>query len=171
MMKRSITTLCPVFNTGRMVAEYVTVCYLPSAQRFLRLAGENLRRAGELAAWRRNLARGWRQVRVVGVESNGADPMHVGAELHVKVRVDLGGLRPDDVEVQLFHGLVDSLGEIPQPRTARMSHNGRAEQGSTWVFTGAIPCSSTGQHGFAVRVLPRHGDLANPFEPGLVTWG
>ena len=46
MMKRSITTLCPVFNTGRMVAEYMTTCYLPSAQRFLRLAGDNLKRAG-----------------------------------------------------------------------------------------------------------------------------
>jgi hypothetical protein len=28
-----------------------------------------------------------------------------------------------------------------------------------------------GQHGFAVRVLPRHQDLAKSFEPGLVTWG
>ena len=32
MMKHSITTLAPVFNTGRMVAEYTTRCYLPSAQ-------------------------------------------------------------------------------------------------------------------------------------------
>src|SRR6202051_2675556 len=36
MMKRSITTLCPVFNTGRMVAEYMTTSYEPSARRFLR---------------------------------------------------------------------------------------------------------------------------------------
>ncbi len=171
MMKRSITTLCPVFNTSRMVAEYMTTCYLPSARRFLRLAGDNLRLAGELAGWRRDLARGWRQIRVLGVESDGHDPMHVGTDLEVKVRVELGGFKPDDVEVQLFHGLVDSVGEIPQPRTAPMSHNGRPESGSTWVFTGAIPCSASGQHGYAVRVLPRHGDLANPFEPGLVTWG
>ncbi len=97
--------------------------------------------------------------------------MHVGTDLAVKVRVELGGFKPDDVEVQLFHGLVDSLGEIPLPRTVPMSHNGHPESGSTWVFTGAIPCSASGQHGFAVRVLPRHGDLANSFEPGLVTWG
>jgi hypothetical protein len=35
----------------------------------------------------------------------------------------------------------------------------------------AIPCRSSGQHGFAVRVLPHHPDLADPFEPGLVGWG
>ena len=55
MMKQSITTLCPVFNTGRMVAEYMTTCYEPSGRRFLRLAGDNLKRAAELAAWRRDL--------------------------------------------------------------------------------------------------------------------
>ena len=90
----------------------------------------------------------------------------------MKVRVDLGGFSPDDVEVQLFHGLVDSLGEIPQPRDgARWRTTAGRTSGSTWVFSGAIPCSSSGQHGYAVRVLPRNGDLANPFEPGLVTWG
>ena len=51
-----------------------------------------------------------------------------------------------------------------------MSHNG-AHEGSTWLFTGTIPCRSSGQYGFAVRVLPQHADLANPFEPGLVCWG
>ena len=170
MMKHSITTLAPVFNTGRMVSEYTTRCYLPSAQRYLRLTGDNLKHAAALAAWRRDLARGWSRVKVVGVDASGADPMHVGTDLKVNVRVDLGAFRPEDVEVQLFHGLVDSLGEIPRPETIPMSHNS-AHDGSTWVFSGAIPCNSSGQHGYAVRVLPHNGDLANPFEPGLVTWG
>ena len=121
--------------------------------------------------WRRHLTRGWNQVKVVNVESGAADPMHVGGNLEVKAKVNLGGLSPDDVQVQLFHGLVDSLGEIPQPHTVAMSTNGAPKEGSTWQFTGTIPCRSSGQHGFAVRVLPRHGDLGNPYEPGLVTWG
>jgi starch phosphorylase len=72
--------------------------------------------------------------------------------------------------VQLFHGLVDSFGEIPNPRTAAMSHNG-THDGNLWAFSGSIPCRASGQHGFSVRVLPRHKDLANPFEPGLLCWG
>jgi starch phosphorylase len=73
--------------------------------------------------------------------------------------------------VQLFHGLVDSFGEIPSPRTVTMSHNGPPREGNTWVFQGAIPCRSSGQHGYAVRILPKNADLANPYEPGLVCWG
>jgi starch phosphorylase len=51
-----------------------------------------------------------------------------------------------------------------------MGTNGSAE-GGRWVFSGTIACRSSGQHGFAVRVVPRHKDLANPFETGLVCWG
>jgi starch phosphorylase len=170
MMKRSIATICPFFNTNRMVQQYVEKCYWPAAQRFQVLAADNLKRAHELALWRRRLQHDWSQIRIENVEANGADPMHVGGRLEVKARVNLGGLTPDDVEVQLFHGAVDSMGEIPQPHTAPMSTNG-SHEGTAWTFHGAIPCRSSGQHGFAVRVLPRHPALANPFEPGLVVWG
>jgi starch phosphorylase len=170
MMKRSMSTICPVFNTNRMVQEYVEKCYWPSDQRFETLTVDGLRPARELSTWRRRLNQSWGQIRVEHVDANGADPMHVGGALDVTARVNLGSLGPDDVEVQLFHGVVDSLGEIPNPRTAQMSHNG-AHEGSSWLFHGTIPCRASGQHGFAVRVLPKHAGLANPFEPGLVCWG
>jgi glycogen phosphorylase len=170
-MKRSIASLCPVFNTGRMVAEYASVCYLPSARRYRHLTADDLKAARGLSAWRRALARGWGQVRVLDVRGDGADPLHVGAELLVEARVQLGHLSPDDVQVQLFHGLVDNLGEIPHPATVLMHINGAAPEGGAWLFEGTIPCRASGQHGYAVRVLPRHPSLANPFEPGLVCWG
>jgi starch phosphorylase len=170
-MKRSIATLCPVFNTGRMVAEYTTTCYLPSARRYRKLTANDLKAARTLAAWRRTLMRNWQQVRVTDVQATGADPLHVGGALTVKARVQLGHLSPDDVQVQLFHGLVDNLGEIPRPSTVLMSTNGSVPDGGAWLFQGTIPCRASGQHGYTVRVLPRHGDLANPVEPGLVCWG
>ncbi len=169
MMKRSIGALAPVFNTGRMVSEYMQVCYGPSAERFGRLSADGLKKARELAVWRRSLKQGWSQVKVESVEVAGAEPMHVGGELKVKARVNLGGFKPEDVNVQLFHGLVDSFDDIPNPLTAPMSHNG-AHDGNSWVFSGSIPCRASGQHGYKVRVLPRNGDLANAFEPGLVSW-
>jgi starch phosphorylase len=171
MMKRSMSTCCPIFNTSRMVQEYTDKCYWPASKRFEHLSAENLKRAAALAQWRRNLQRGWGAVRVDGVEAAGADPMHVGSELKVQARVQLGGLSPEDVEVQLFHGLVDSFGEIPQPRSVTMSHNGAPSGSGSWIFSGTIPCRTSGQHGYAVRVLPKHKDLSNLFEPGLVCWG
>jgi starch phosphorylase len=171
MMKRSIASICPFFNTNRMVQEYMEKCYWPSAQRFDMLTADNLKKAAQLAQWRKRLAEAWPRIKVEAVQADGADPMRVGGQLQVKARVSLGGLSPEDVEVQLFHGLLDSFGEIPNPRTASMSHNGAPEAGATWAFHGTIPCRTSGHHGFAVRVLPKHPDLANPLEPGLICWG
>ncbi|MFN4259097.1 MAG: alpha-glucan family phosphorylase [Gemmataceae bacterium] len=170
MMKRSMSTVCPIFNTNRMVEEYQQLCYAPSAERYALLMSDGMRRARELAEWRRKMAHGWKQVRVETVEASGADPMHVGNELKVKAHVHLGEFSPDEVEVQLFHGMIDSLGDIPEPRTEKMRHNG-AHHGATWLFTGEIPCWASGLHGYAVRVLPKHQALGNPFETGLLTWG
>jgi starch phosphorylase len=170
MMKQSIATISPVFNTNRMVEEYTRICYVPSAERFARLGQENLKRAAELSQWRRRLQRDWGQIKVEHVETQGADPMHVGAQLEVRARINLGSLRPDDVAVQLFHGLVDNMGEIPQPHTAAMEANGE-HHGNSWLFKGQIPCEASGHYGYAVRVLPHHSDLSNSFEPGLVIWG
>jgi starch phosphorylase len=170
-VKRTISTNVPFFNTNRMVQQYVEVCYWPSAQRYLRLAADDLRRAGELAAWRRKLQQAWGQVRVEAAEPEGStDTMRVGSELKVRARVSLGPLSPDDVQVQLVHGVLDSFGEIAHPHSVPMMPNG-APHGAKYEFTGAIDCTASGQYGFAVRVLPQHPDLPHPFEPGLVCWG
>ena len=39
------------------------------------------------------------------------------------------------------------------------------------LFVGQVRCQNSGLHGYTVRVLPRHEDLANPFEPRLIVWG
>jgi starch phosphorylase len=170
MMKRSMACNCPVFNTNRMVQEYVEKSYWPSAERFQNLAGDQLKRAADLAQWRQRMTSGWSNIHIESVDAKGADPMRVGGELEVKARIQLGGFSPDDVEVQLFHGTVDSFGEIPAPRTVPMSRDGSVD-GQVWVYQGKIPCRTSGQHGFAVRVLPKHPDLPHLFEPRLICWG
>jgi starch phosphorylase len=170
MMKRSLKTLCPVFNTNRMVQEYMQTGYWPSHLRFSQLTADNIQHAKALAAWRKHVEKHWPQIKVETVETKGADAACVGQQLEVHAKIRLGALTPSDVEVQLFHGPVDSLGEIAQPHALPMSPNGSADHGVV-VYHGAIPCKSSGQHGFAVRVLPKHQALANPYAAGLVAWG
>src|SRR5262245_13135624 len=174
VMKRSISTLTPVFNTNRMVEEYVRLCYRPSHERYRALTADGLRRAAELAEWRRKLRSQWNQVWIDGVDVAGGDPLQVGKDLEVTARVHLGPFQPDDVEVQIYHGPLDSLGEIAsaqvEPMPASTTPEPSANGSATWAFRGRIICRNSGQYGFNVRVLPRHASLPHPFEPGLVTW-
>jgi starch phosphorylase len=167
-MKRCIASLAPVFNTGRMVAEYANVCYFPSAVRFAKLNDAKLTGANQLAHWRKNVATHWPQIRISNVNVTGGEGLHVGGTLHVEAFVQLGKLTPADVQVQLYHGLLDNMGEIHQPRTCPMQVS-VGQDG--YIYKGTIECDRSGQIGYALRILPRHADLASPFEPGLVCWG
>lgn len=173
-MKRSITTLVPYFNTNRMVEEYAERCYLPSHHRFSRLSGEHLKAAKELAVWRRRVQQDWGQVRVESVEAPTGETHRVGGVFPVKAKVQLGSFGPDDVEVQLCHGVLDAMGEIGEPRTIALHPEGAlAPAGGqrTVVYSGKVPCYASGLFGFTVRVLPKHQNLPHLFESGLVTWG
>ncbi len=169
-MKRSIATLVPMFNTNRMVEEYTERCYLPSHRRFLKLSGNHLKGATELAAWRRKINGDWGQVRVEQIDAPNGDTLRVGGDLDVKVRVHLGSISPNDVEVQLCYGLLDSMGQIADPKAKALLPSGTVADGRV-SFAGTVACQASGQFGFSVRVLPSHPNLPHAFEPGLVTWG
>jgi starch phosphorylase len=114
-------------------------------------------------------------VRIESVEFVGDDPLHVGNDLVVAVKVFLGPFQADDVEVQIYHGPLDAMGEIVAPEAISIPLHQAPEANdngaSVWLFRGAIPCRRSGQYGFNVRVLPKHPDLPHVFETGLVTWG
>lgn len=168
-MKRSITTLVPAFNTNRMVQEYFDNCYLPSYHRYQRLGGTDLHGATTLSTWRRRIVQNWDHIRIEGVEAPAGQMLRVGSNFPVKVNVALGSIQPDEVEVQICYGLLDVLGQIPEPKAMALSLE--SANGPTATFSGMIPCNTSGQFGFSARVLPKHQDLPNLFEPGLVTWG
>ena len=170
-MKRSIGTLVPVYNTNRMVEEYLEKCYLPAHRREAALTANGLAGAVELARWRQRLAAEWGGVRVESVDAPTGEMLRVGKDFPVGVRVALGALRPDDVEVQLCYGLLDAKGDIPEPKALALLPTGPADGNRVVPFGGAVPCKTSGQFGFSVRVLPKHANLPNLFEPGFVTWG
>ena len=170
-MKRAISTLVPEFNTNRMVQEYLERCYLPAFTREAKLTADQLAPALELANWRKRVGSAWNDVRVETVEAPTGQTLWVGKDFPVKVKVALGAIRPEEVDVQLYYGIVDNKGEIGDPKTASLQASSPPDSNRAVLFAGAVPCASSGQFGFSVRVLPKHPNLPNALEPGLVTWG
>ena len=168
-MKKAIGTLVPAFNTNRMVAEYLRTCYEPAHGREAALSADGLAPAGTLAGWRKRVQQAWGGVRVESVDAPTGEMWRVGKTFPVAVKVQLGGLPAGDVEVQLCYGPVGANGDLTDPQVLPLAAGG-TDGGST-KFAGQVPCKSSGQFGFSVRVLPKHPHLPNLFEPGLVTWG
>jgi len=169
LMKDAIRIVCPVFNTNRMVREYAERFYLPSAGRYGHLTENELERAKALAQWKCLLRQHWPEIRVDNVEAETSAELRVGTELTVRAQVVLGALEPKDVSVQLYYGPLDIRGEISKGEAISMTwveSNGEGKH----VFVGSIPAGASGRYGYALRILPQHEDLSNPYEPGLILW-
>ncbi len=172
-MKASMRALCPTFNTNRMVQEYNERFYQPATGRYRRLMEDNLSRARALARWKARVRQHWSEVRVEDITANAIREVKVGDRLAIRARVRLGSLSPDDVSVQVYYGPISAEGRIVQGKTATLTLEADRPQSDDegwYTFVGTISCTSSGQHGYALRVLPHHEDLVNPYEPGLIVW-
>lgn len=168
-MKTSMLEICPVFNINRMVREYTTRTYVPSMQRFEQLVAKDSVRAKDLASWKDQLVDKWRGLRIESIDAVEAAKVKVGDDMRVRARVNLGTLEPNEVAVQIFHGPLDARGEITEGEIIPMTLSEQGSNGS-FLFSGAIRYFKSGRHGFTVRVLPHHDELASPFETRLITW-
>jgi starch phosphorylase len=84
------------------------------------------------------------------------------------VRVGLGGLAPDDVEVQAVSGRVDPEDRIGDGVAVPLKPVGAPDSEGHWLFEGPLSLDRTGPYGYTVRILPAHRLLASSAELGLV---
>jgi glycogen phosphorylase len=179
-MKNTVKWVAPRFNTSRMVAEYPRKFYNPAATRWQYLTSGGLEKARSLADWKRRVQEAWTDLAIEDVEVKGADSvkpngtkqqqLEVGTDLSITARVKLGRLSPGDVAVEVYHGPVDSWGNINEGIATRMTVDESAHNNGTVAFKGSLSCPISGKYGFAVRVLPQNSDLVDPYEPGMILW-
>ncbi len=181
-VKNSIKWIAPRFNTHRMVAQYTRRFYNPAAARWRYLTAEAMARTKQFARWKSEMRKAWPEIAVKDVvmqvnngesqeQLNPKQPqLRAGADLSIKALIKLDKVRPDDVSIELYHGPVDTWGNIKDGSAVRMDYEQTSGQNGEYWFTGLMLCRDTGRHGVAVRILPRHPDLVTPYDMGLILW-
>ncbi|MDX3574476.1 glycosyltransferase family 1 protein, partial [Streptomyces sp. ID05-47C] len=166
MVRQTITLLGPKVLAGRMVREYVERLYTPAAQAHRALGPDTAR---DLAAWKAKVRASWHTVTVDHVETSAATPTaELGTTLALRVRLRLGDLTPDDVEVQAVSGRVDAEDRITDGTAVPLKPVGGPDLEGRWVYEGPLSLDRTGPYGYTVRILPDHPLLASGAELGLV---
>ncbi|WLW52108.1 glycosyltransferase family 1 protein [Streptomyces sp. YU58] len=166
MVRQTLTLLGPKVLAGRMVREYVERLYTPAAHARRAIGPDTAR---ELAAWKSRLRAAWHGVTVDHVETTTATASaELGATLGLRVRVALGDLGPDDVEVQAVSGRVDEEDRIADASTVPLKSAGGPDEEGRWLYEGPLSLDRTGPYGYTVRILPAHRLLASGAELGVV---
>jgi len=168
-MKISMKNLCPEFRTGRMVYDYTEKFYIPAGKRYQSLLSNKLKGVKELAGWKKKVCENWKDVHIVNTAYNGGVDYKVGSDVKVTVDLRLGKLTSDDVQTQVYYGTVDHDGKVEDGKSLKMEFSTLLPNG-LYRFNISIPCCTSGQHGYGIRVLPNHKDVVDPLKMGLIVW-
>jgi starch phosphorylase len=181
-MKNAIKNIAPKFSTQRMVGEYTRRFYTHAAARWNYLTENEMARIKDLAQWKENLRSAWPELAINKVDINATDDgkktildstqaqLKVGYKLNIRTLINLGRLNPDDISVEIYHGPIDAWGNIRDGSVLELSLDPENNQDQQFWFEGILPCKSSGRQGLAVRVLPKHPNIVETYEPGMIIW-
>ncbi len=171
MMKASMRTCCPVFNTNRMVREYTERFYLPASKRWNRFREGEFEVTKQVASWGHKLQHKWDEVRIEKVDANIPSEATVGNQLPVNAEIRLGSIDPQEVSVELYYGPTDSRGLITTGNASMLQCEGQNGEPGVYRYNGAIPCEYSGNYGYALRIVPHHPEMTARYHIGLIRWG
>jgi starch phosphorylase len=171
LMRESIRSVTPVFNTQRMVKEYTEQLYIPAAQSYENFSSNGCGAATNLSQWKTQIRKDWAAVRIWDVQIGNKDrqSISVGESLQITARVHLGAVDPQHVRVEAYHGELDN-GDIRNPSATVLNQAGSRNGDGDYIYQGAVPASESGTYGLSVRVVPTHPGLMQGHELRLITW-
>jgi glycogen phosphorylase len=168
-MKDAVRLNCPRFNTARMVKEYARLAYFPASDRFSTMTENHYEPAKQLARWKKQVFEKWYDIRIDAIDISADTDIKVNQPIGVKARINLAGLTPSDVQIELYQGKVDQYGHIVDGESVIMEYHGQDANNAS-LYTADIIYTSSGMQGLSLRVLPKHENLSSRHELGLILW-
>jgi starch phosphorylase len=178
--KHAMATVIPRFSMRRVIADYAEGIYYPAARHGTRLDADDGAAARGLAAFRQRVRHAWPRVTLQRAAPLPAEVAH-GDRLEVRVAVQLAGLDPHEVAVELLarRVLPDRPREFPPLTSYRaplhdglwrelLAPTGETTADGAAIYVLAAPSRECGQYEVEVRAFPTHDCLAHPYELGLM---
>ena len=96
--------------------------------------------------------------------------LRVGDPLSVRVRVDLGSLKPDDVVVELVTGSARGEGDLKKVAYQSLEYCGK-DEGTIRRFEGTLVPERSGRFGYGIRVRALSPGGSPLHDGSMVLWG
>ncbi len=169
-IKNTIAQVAPNFTTARMIRDYQQKFYLPQAARSKSMTEDNFRLAREMAAWKFWVSSIWDDIEVKEIQiSDGiTNVMKVGQDYPVKVTVDLKGLTPQEVGVEVV--ITTNGNDGPQDFVDRIEFGVDSSQDGVCTYKLDMHFDKSGSYNYALRLFPKNENLAHRQDFICVKW-
>ncbi len=170
-MKNSIKSLSWNYSTDRMVKEYTERMYLPAMAGAAKMTQDYCNPARRLSAFEEHMKHNWSQVQLIA-ERNMSDlknyKSNSGQDIYLSVNTRLGPIDPSNVQIEVYYGTLEN-GNIVNAQALEMNCAEQLSEG-LYRYTINLSISDGGEYAYTFRATPRHPDLINRFDIGLIRW-
>ncbi|MDP2795615.1 MAG: alpha-glucan family phosphorylase [Sulfurisoma sp.] len=167
MAKRSMATIMPRFNMERTLKEYVEKFYAPASAHWRKVASDNFAGMRDLADWKGKVRAAWSGVKLRRVDS-AATRVRYGETVRIEVAVQLNGLRPEDLAVELVFNRPNERNPVRAKRFPLQQHQALAS--GEHLFVRDLTPDQCGKLEYRVRTHPTHPLFTHPLEMGMMAW-
>ena len=170
MMKHSMASVLPVYNTHRMITDYAEKMYEPAGKRHAYLTDKEYSRAKELAAWKKKIANRFSTLSIqsVSVEGIQGDIMNANSSVLIRAAVSRGSLQTDEIHAEAV--VQDLNNASSEPFVFRKKMDTVQSEDTRLVYETTFKPRHTGRFRYGVRIMPAHKHLGSTYETGLVVW-
>lgn len=168
-MKEAIRLNCPMFNTSRMVRDYAQQAYFKISDRHFDLSANHYQAVKELADWKHQLFKRWYNIRIEAFDVAEPGEIDINQSVHVKAIINLAGLRPEDIRVQVYMGSINDQDELVDGNSHPMQFETMTDDDRA-IYHSSVQYQRSGYQGMSLRLFPHHPHLANMYEPRLIRW-
>lgn len=167
-IKKSMTEIAPHYTTKRMMDDYITRFYTPSANRFDMISKNDFAKAKELTAWKDNMAAHWDAIEVISLTEKSANNIHLGETVDFEAVIDTKDLNDKGIGLEVVY-------------TNKDEHNKRRfvkaiefdlvkTEGSKMFFNLKHQLTRSGSFEYSFRMFPKNADLSSRMSFCYVRW-
>jgi glucan phosphorylase len=168
-IKNSFTHIAPKFTATRMLHEYKSTYYDKMYGRVQELRKNDYEKVRSLVAWCNHITETWDKISVVDLQvSDGIKPLELGEKFEAEITLDVGGLPPEDIGVELVIAKRAEDGDyrIRQVQELQIV----SKKNNHTLYRGEVTAYMTGAFQYDIRFYPKNEWLNYRRDLPLVEW-
>ena len=167
-MKSSIKSVRGIYNTARMLVDYLNKLYIPQINRINDVSNK-IESIQNYLNWESDIKSKWSMVKVIPTSPLNELFVKAGNNIEMKCGVSLNGINPESVTVEVYCGKIDEKGKMINSLYSEMQL-AKDLGNSNYEYTTNLSIDDGGSYGYTFRVLPKNDLIINKHDLSLCKW-
>lgn len=170
-IKKNFSEIVPEFTMNRMITDYHDRFYSKLNKRQAQIKKDDYKMATDLAEWKLNVADLWDKIEVLDMEvfDSTNKALDLGTDFTAKITVDLMGLDPDNIGIEIVF-MQEHKGGEEKEITGIEELKLIDDEGTKAVYACAITPQKSGVFNYGFRMFPKNKNLVYRHDFPLLRW-